>query len=490
MRFPLQRDGNLPLYRQIEEHLRQAIQSGALPPGTRLPAVRRLAIDLGVNRLTVETAYARLEADGFVAGRVGSGTYVQPPWPRPAVAPEPPPLWPLWQRRLPEEHRGDGLAAPAAPPEKALPSSFISFSGGRGDPTLFPVEEFRRVLQQMLRRDGSAALEYGDPRGYAPLRATIAHVLAGQGLTVGADDLLITAGSQQGLALTAQLLVRPGDVVLCESPTYAGALDLFRALRLRIVGVPMDEQGMQTAQLEPLLQQHHPRLIYTIPNFHNPTGICLSVARRRHLLELAERYNVPILEDDFVGDLRYEGHAIPALQAFDSAGRVIYVSTFSKMLMPGLRVGFLAARGPVLDCLAGLKRVSDLAASALNQRALEAYVTIGRYQAHLRRSVRLYRGRCHTMMQAAREFLPRSVRFTPPCGGLFLWLQWPGPITAADILPAARAEGVDFAPGVDFFPDRADGDHCMRLNFAMQPEARILEGLRRLSHAWGRCLTL
>jgi GntR family transcriptional regulator/MocR family aminotransferase len=224
----------------------------------------------------------------------------------------------------------------------------ISFASGISDTRQFPIDEFRKVLQTVMRRDQISALEYGERNGYAPLREGIAHILASQGLQAHPENILITAGSQQAIFLASQVLLKPGDIVLVEEPTYSVALDLFRALGFHTVGIPMDNQGMQVENLEKLLQQHHPRLIYTIPNFHNPTGTCLSSARRRELIVLAERYNIPILEDDFVGDLRYEGHAQPSLKALDPGGQVIYVSTFSKMLMPGLRVGFIVADGRFL----------------------------------------------------------------------------------------------------------------------------------------------
>jgi GntR family transcriptional regulator / MocR family aminotransferase len=354
MRIPLDHQTEVPLYRQIESYLRKAILAGSLAPETRLPASRKLAADLGVNRVTVESAYECLEADGLLTSRVGSGTYV--------LAPEtvivPPPnggdvTWPLWQQSLPKAPVDEKHRAAAHP-------DLISFAGGVSDARLYPAEEFRRVLQAVMRRDGISALDYGERSGYAPLRATIAHVLASQGLQARPESVLVTAGSQQAISLVAQMLLSAGDTIVVESPTYSGALDLFRALGFKAVGVPVDEQGMQVDLLERLLQQHHPRLIYTIPNFHNPTGTCLIGARRRQLIALADRYNVPILEDDFVGDLRYDGRTQPALKALDPGGRVIYVSTFSKMLMPGLRVGFLLADGPVYDSLVRFKRVNDL----------------------------------------------------------------------------------------------------------------------------------
>jgi GntR family transcriptional regulator/MocR family aminotransferase len=484
MRIPLDHHSTSPLYRQIEAHLRQGILSGKLPPDTRLPATRQLARDLGVSRITVENAYAELEADGLIAGRIGSGTYVLPPHhlqPLAKDAPDTP--WPLWQRDVQAKSRISTKITPDELLQASRHPNPISFASGVGAPQLFPADEFRKIIQAVLRRDGTSALEYGDNRGYAPLRSTIAHILASQGLQASPDNILVTGGSQQALALVSQLVLEPGDAILVESPTYGGALDLFHALNLRVVGIPTDERGMQVGRLEKLLQQHHPKLIYTIPNFHNPTGTCLGSQRRRQLIVLADRYNVPILEDDFVGDLRYEGRAQPALKALDPGGRVIYVSTFSKMLMPGLRVGFLAAEGPVYERLVSYKRANDLATSNLMQRALEAYVTVGRYQAHLRRSCRIYRQRRDAMLQAINRHLPAGMHVAPPQGGLFLWLRLPDDLSADELLPLACEKGVAFAPGSDFFLDSTGGEQYMRLNFAVHPPEVIEEGIKRLSRA-------
>jgi len=484
MRIPLDRQSDIPLYQQIKTHLQQGILSGSLAADTRLPASRQLARDLGVNRITVETAYSELEADGLIYSRIGSGTYVLHPTslpPHPIDGLEA--AWPLWQQNV---HLG---IAPSrnAESNEALKSDqhpqLISFAGGTSAPHMFPADDFRKVLQAVMRRDGMAALEYGESNGYAPLRSTIAHVLASQGLQARPENILITAGSQQALSLVSQLLLRPGDTLLVESPTYGGALELFRAVNFSVVGIPMDKQGMQVENLEKLLQQHHPKLIYTIPNFHNPTGTCLSSSRRRELIVLADRYNVPILEDDFVGDLRYDGRAQPSLKALDPGGRVIYANTFSKMLMPGLRVGFLLIEGPIYERLVNFKRVNDLATSALIQRALEAYVTVGRYQAHLHRSCQIFRKRRDAMIAAIHNYLPADVHFDAPQGGLFLWVRLPDKISSDDLLPVARKEGVDFVPGSKFFPDGIQGKDWMRLNFVLHSPDEIEEGIRRLGSA-------
>jgi GntR family transcriptional regulator / MocR family aminotransferase len=481
MRIPLDRQSAVPLYKQIEAYLREGILCGNLAADMRLPATRQLASDLGVNRITVETAFMGLEADGLIFSRVGSGAYVLPPTALPSTSrPNTQITWPPWQENSLPGLDNSRQSSPDEMLKVAGHPAPIDFSSGRGDSGLFPVDDFRKVTQSVMRRDGIAALEYGEFNGYAPLRRTIAHVLASQGLSVHPDNILITAGSQQALTLVAQLLLKPGDVVLVESPTYASILDLFRMLHVQVVGIPLDEHGMQVEKLEPLLQQFGPKLIYSIPNFQNPTGTCLGSQRRRQLISLADRYNIPILEDDFVGDLRYDGRAQPALKAFDPGGRVIYVSTFSKMLMPGLRVGFLVAEGPVYASLLHCKRVSDVATSNLMQRALEAYVTVGRYQAHLRHSCQLYRKRRDAMLQAIHRYLPTGVRFNPPQGGLFVWLELPDSISADQLLPLACQEGVAFAPGGQFFPDDSVHENYLRLNFVGHSPEKIEIGIKRL----------
>ncbi|HET9223681.1 MAG TPA: PLP-dependent aminotransferase family protein [Roseiflexaceae bacterium] len=491
MRIPLDRQCGTPLYQQIEAYLRQNILSGGLAPETRLPATRQLAEDLGISRITVKNAYAALESDGLIGTREGSGTYVLPSIDHPkghsGVAEV---AWPLWQLHarmddLDAEETDVASLTPRAPHPQP-----IAFTGV-GDPCQFPVADFYKAMQAVIRRDGTAALEYDDfDNGYAPLRQTITHVLASQGIQAHPDQVLVTSGSQQALALVCQILLRPGDAVVVERPTYNLALELFRSLQQNIVGVPIDEHGMQTEALEAVLQQQHPRLIYTIPNFQNPSGMCLSAPRRRQLVALADRYNVPILEDDFVGDPRYSGRALPAIKALDPGGRVIYVGSFSKMLMPGLRVGYLLADGPIFSRLVRQKRVTDLTTSTLMQRTLDLFVTVGRYQAHLRRSCRAYRWRRDAMLAAIQHYLPVDVQVKPPQGGLFIWLCLPAGLSSQRLLPLALEAGVEFAPGGRFFPNPADGARYLRLNFATQTPEAIEQGIQRLGQAVQRLMTI
>lgn len=484
VRIPLDRSSSLPLYQQIAGFLREQIRAGSLAPETRLPATRELARLLGTSRVTVANAYADLESEGLLISRMGSGTYV-------ALLPgglgrnsseRAEGDWPLWQQRLltstwlPAMRELDSLlsAVPRRNP--------ISFASGMGATDLFPVADFRKALAAVLREEDSETLGYGDRAGNPALCATIAHILGAQGIPARQEEVLITSGSQQALALVGRLLLRPGDRVLVESPTYSGAIDLFRSLDVNLQGIPMDEEGMRMDRLEDGMRSGQAKLLYTIPTFHNPTGLCLSANRRRQVLALAQRYNVPVLEDDFAGDLRYDGRALPALKALDPGGWVIYTGTFSKMLMPGLRVGFLVASGPIYNGLLALKRTTDIATSNLMQRALQAYITVGRYQTHLRRACRVYRARRDCLIEALEAYMPAGTRWQTPQGGLFVWVRLPGDLSATALYPLAADEGVVFAPGSLFFPAERDQPY-LRMNFTVYPADTIQEGVRRLAAA-------
>jgi GntR family transcriptional regulator/MocR family aminotransferase len=480
MRIPLNRESTLPLYKQIQGFLQDQIQSGGLAPKSRLPASRELATSLGVGRLTVINAYEELEAQGLIYGMRGNGMFVASPPEMPGEIPvDDAPTW--LERQLPppwvsSSQQLDELIASAARP------GLISFAEGGGDSSLFPLGDFRTALRLVLRDQGREALAYGESSGYKPLLATIAQILTAQGIPALPDQVLITSGSQQAVGLVMRLLVRPGDAVLAESPTHMGFIDLCRSLNASLIEVPVDEQGMRVDLVEALLRRHHPRLIYTVPNFQNPTGACLNSQRRRQLLALAESYQVPLVEDDFVGDLRYRGAAQPALKALDRGGAVIYVSTFSKMLIPSLRIGFLVTTRPVLSRLLALKHTSDVATSNLTQRVLEAYITVGRYQACLRRLRHSFGQRRNTMLAALSRYMPPGTRWTTPSGGLFIWLQLPGGLSADAFFPTAGKAGVIYAPGSFFFYDGCPRP-LLRLNFARQPPEIIEEGINRLGSA-------
>lgn len=483
MEIPLDRDNAVPLYQQIKQHIAHLIQEGALLPHTRLPATRKLAADLGVNRITVSNAYGELEAAGLAYARTGHGTFVStiPAGVRPTMQPQPG-RKPLWQqdlaaRPLPSTNRQWQSLL-----QRAHEPGIISFAGGIPDLETFPVDDFRKALLTVLKRDGQAAMGYDPIQGYQPLRDAIVSFLGEQGVAVPSDEVFIASGSQQALSLVAMALLKPGDTVIVESPTYSNAIQLFKWQAVRLLGVPTDEEGMQVEVLGHLLQHHHPRLIYTMPNFQNPTGTTMTGHRRRHLLALAERYGLPIIEDDYVGDLRFDGPREPSLRALDQSGNVIHVSTFSKTLMPGPRVGFVLTQGPLLTQLVALKRQTDLGTSGLIQRALEVYVGEGRWRAHTRRVSRVYRRRRDAMMAAMTQHFPPEAQWTTPRGGFFVWVRLPAWISITDLYLASIERQVAFAPGPLFFPGTPEYP-AFRLSFSDQTPERITTGIERLGQS-------
>ncbi len=487
MRLPIDRNNPKPLYRQIEHLLREKIESGALSPDTKLPSSRQLATQLGVSRTVVNNSYAELESWGLVYSRHGSGIFVAP-------APQIPKKdgsvstqdWPLWQKKLQPLDWHPCYQTNIRPADFDPDKDFISFSMKTTAEELSPTTDFLKALKETIQSEGPLALGEGqDAAGFVPLRITIAEILNSDGIPAQPENIVITSGSQQALNLIARLLLDPGDVVLVESPTYNLAIDLFRSLNVRLQGIPVDENGMQVDKVEDILRRVRPRLIFTVPTFHNPTGTCMITDRRKRLVALADSYDIPILEDDYIGNLRYEGQHEPALKSLAPAGRVIYVGTFSKVLMPAVRVGYIVAEGPIYHCLQACKHISDVGTSDLLQRALHRYLTIYRYQANLRRLFKAYSHYRDTMLEAIRHYLPTGMKWLTPKGGRYLWLQLPEYFSADELFQVALEEGVSFAPGSYFFPEKHFPSH-LRLNFAINPPELIEEGIKRLARAMER----
>lgn len=481
MHIPLDRQQDIPLYLQIEEALRRAILSGVFADGDKLPSTRSLAAELSVSRLTVDNAYAELAAKGLLQQRRGSGAYVchlspPPSHPHPRLHGE----FPL-DRFTTVTSRLDGYA------DIPLPPDTINFAAGIGSPKIFPLDEFRQILHSILCRHAEEAFSYGDYCGYYPLRDTLSRILSAQGIPTRPEQLLITNGSQHAISLISQSLLAPGDSVLVEEPTYAEALALFRLHKVNIIALPSDQQGMNLATLPALLARHQPKLIYCIPNFNNPTGRCMSEERRHQLVQIARTAGVPILEDDYVGDLRYSGKKLPSLRSLAATGEVIYVSTFSKMLLPSMRIGYLVADAPHYIQLARLKHVDSFTSSNLIQRALDAFVTVGRYDKQLRRACRLYRQHRDAMVDALQQTLPLGCQFEVPDGGLFIWLQLPANVPMTQLMPLAWQAGVTFAKGGGFYPQESQGEFTLRLNFAANSPELISQGIARLSAAIRQC---
>ena len=370
----------------------------------------------------------------------------------------------------------------------------ISFAGGLPGADVFPVERFREACQRVLTEHGARALQYSTTEGERPLREMIARHTSRYGIVVNADNVLITSGSQQALDLIGKVFLNAGDHVLVERPTYLGALQAWNAYQAEYLSVGIDEHGMRTPDLEPALRSG-PKFIYALPNFQNPTGVTLSLDRRHALIRLADQHGVPILEDDPYGQLRYEGDHLPSLAVLDAeyrglagsgySGNVLYLSTFSKTLAPGLRLGWMIGPPDVIQRLAQAKQGVDLHTGTFVQLVAYEVARSGFLDGHIRKLRSVYAGRRDAMLSAMSRAFPPGVSWTKPAGGLFVWATLPESLDAADFLREALEEKVAFVPGSSFFAD-GSGRNTLRLNFTNASRERIEEGIARLGHALER----
>lgn len=360
----------------------------------------------------------------------------------------------------------------------------LSLAGGLPAPELFPIAAIARAHATVLEREGAAALQYSVTEGYAPLREWLRARLAQKGVCAGLEQVLITSGAQQGIDLTAKVLLDKGDLVVVENPSYVAALQAFGGYEVELARVGSDGEGMRVDELEVLLARRRPKLIYVVPNFHNPTGATLSLERRLKLVALAARYGVPVLEDDPYGELHFRGEALPSLAALDEAGVVLQLSTFSKTLAPGLRLGWAVVPQPLARSFTIAKQATDLHSGTLAQRAAAELLTDGRFdfEAHLSVLRATYRERCGALLGALEQELPPGTSWTSPEGGLFVWVGLPPGCSADELLPAALARGVAFVPGSAFFSGEG-GEGFLRLNFSNRPSAMLVEAVRRLRSA-------
>ncbi|MDQ3034653.1 MAG: PLP-dependent aminotransferase family protein [Myxococcota bacterium] len=478
---------DVPLYQQLFDRIAERIRSGAFPAGFRLPPSRKLAIELGTHRNTVVRAYSELERSGFLSSTVGRGTFVraQPIAAVPSVAP------------AAASGREGAMPWGSLVSARARAEPFTRFhritrSAGRGElinltrmqpgPDLVPDELFRRCLEHVMRTVGPRALGYAPHEGVPRLRERIAADLVRQGVPARPDDVLVTSGSQQAIDVIARGLVDDGDVVLAQESTYTGAIQIFAAAGGRLCGVPSDAQGPDMAWLRNLGRA---KAIYLMPNHCNPTGACISAERRGEIVAWSRETGTPIVEDDYAADLELEDVAAPpAMRALD--GDVIYVGTFSKKLIPALRIGFLLCPPSLAPQLVALKHATDLGTSGLLQHALAEFLERGYLAAHLNRVRAEYRARRDALVTALRKELPRSVRFDVPARGTTLWLELPEDLEPEAVFEEARRRGVLVSPGTLHRVDRTTigARSGVRLVFCYEPTARLVEGAKRLGQAF------
>jgi DNA-binding transcriptional MocR family regulator len=481
--FKLDPSRSEALYQQLFDQIADRIRTGTFPAGYRLPPTRALADELGAHRNTVVRSYADLEAAGFVVSRVGRGTFVT------AVAQ----AKPVANAPKPKAQRGplpwSSLVAPHAMAEPlgrfdrlartVQRDDLVHFDHMHPSADLLPVELFQRCLDHAMRRVGARALGYGMREGLPQLRAVIADDLGRQGVPATAEDIVVTTGSQQSIDLVVRALVRPGDRFALDALTYPGATNVLVCAGAQIVPIPGDEEGPSVAAMERMGQGV--KGYYAIPHGHNPTGITMSLRRREALIEWSHQFGVPVIEDDYSADLSLEDEPPPpVLRALDR--EVIYIGSFSKKLIPALRIGFVVCPPALRPVLVSLKHTMDLGSSALMQYALTEFLERGYLRAHLARILPEYRARRDALESALATYLPDGLRLRRRSGTLHVWLPLPAGYNPEEVADEARRRGVGVAPSTLYAlePREQPG---LRLTFCAEPPDRLREGAKRLARA-------
>ncbi len=478
--IPIDRNSHVPIYIQIEQSVRALITQGTFHPGQRLPSTRELALRLGINRITVDHAYRRLEADGWISGRVGQGTFVSR-IPKtgtlalPKNGQDPDSISRLWTPLFVDPKQAP-LGLPSLAPRRGVKS--FSFVYAAPPPELFPAVDFRRCVDHVLKRRVNEASQLGSSDGLPSLKQYLVHWFAQNGMVVTEDNLTITTGCQQSMDLIRRVLIGLGDSLLLENPTYPGAVGALASAPSGRLELPLREDGPDLRALAQLAAHDGCKLLYLVPNFQNPTGQTLSLETRKAILAACNARGLPIIEDDVFGELRYEGPVPPSLKAL-CPHLVIYIGSFSKMLTPGLRLGWIVAPRPVTDQLQAVKQASDLHTSLLVQAAMDEFCRRGLLHRHLKRIRRIFRNRRDAMADALRAWLPSEAKWKVPQGGLSMWVTLPPEWNTEDLLTASQSRGVQFLPGSVFY-FRSTRFHSLRLSFASENETAIREGIRIL----------
>jgi 2-aminoadipate transaminase len=477
----LKRGGEHSLTSQIVAAFEGAIESGELVPGAKLPPTRELAETAGVNHLTAVRAYKRLRELGLVSSQVGRGTFVRDSAPAALPGPEDTDGT-EWQRHvLPaiSETHADRVMAEMYRHSQAR--GLIPLSVGYPSSELFPFEAMRSALAESMERHDARALQYTDIAGLPELVEQLVALSAERGAPEQPEDIVVTTGARQGLTLAARAVLRRGDLVACESPSFMGVIESVHSIGTQVLPVPVDEEGLDVDALEALVSRQEIRLLALQSRCHNPTGRDLSPARRARLLELARRHGFFIVEDGVYGDLRFEGEDPGTLRA-ESRGHVIYVDSFSKTVGGGLRAGWVAASGPVRDRILFEKRADDMHSATLTQFAVAAFLAGGEYPAHIERARAFYRERRDALMEAVERHLRDLASGSEPPGGGHLWLTLDLPLDESELMTEAVRNGVTFVPGAAMLPEASHLTH-MRLSYGFLDPDKLVEGTKRLARA-------
>lgn len=483
----LQPESHVPLYIQLRDQIRALVHGGDLHPGDRIPASRELATQLGVHRTTVANAYAELESEGLISGHVGRGTFIRSDGVARKISAVPHPTSVdgglRWESLFADE-RGEEILSRLM---QTAPRGSISFVMARPAAEFFPIGELRKCSNAVWRREGADILQFGPSDGYPPLKQALVTMLRAESYEAGDENLLITDGCQQALDLVCKAFLRAGDTVLLENPAYPGALAIFTGARARILGVPVKTEsgpglssGVDVSAIEAVLMQNRVKMMVLTPDFHNPTGTSLPVVERRRLLEIAARFQVPVVEDHIYARLSARGERLPSLKQLDRSNLVIQIDSFSKIAFPGMRVGWIVAPSNVIDRLRLVKQSTDLHTGHLAQAILAEYVRRGLLTRHLERTRKAYSGRLAALEQALTRHMPSGTKWTRPEGGMCVWVELPPGFDSNELSIHTRERGVLFSPGRYFYFQNPQ-PNTLRLGFAGVGEREIARGIATLA---------
>ncbi|UCF65026.1 MAG: PLP-dependent aminotransferase family protein [bacterium] len=478
----IEKQDSKPVFRQIIDQVIELIENKSLKEGDSLPSTRNLADTLGLDRSTVYRSYLELTALGYLESCPGSYTRVRK---RARVVTETSNSEPGildWSIHSNSESNQLYDFFLKFKPETAvrIPDDLINLSPLDLDHRIFPVDDFRRCLNQVLVNLGPKILRYGSYQGDQNLREDIARRLQIHGISISRDEVLVTNGAQNAIELVLKLLGKPGEYVAIESPTYANVIPLIRHHGMNLLEIPVNDQGMDLDQLEQMISKRPPILVYTIPNFQNPTGITTDQPHRERLLGICERYKIPLVEDGFEEEMKYFGKAVLPIKSMDRKKIVIYLGTFSKVLFPGIRVGWIAAEKECINRLTSIKRFVDLSSSSIIQAAVSAFIRGGYYDKHLKKMHRIFRKRMTTTLTALKIHLPPHVKWTKPDGGYTIWVSLPwASESEREFVDTFIKNGVLVSPGLYYFFS-SHSHRYFRISISSLNEDEITEGVRRL----------
>ncbi|MBB6215656.1 DNA-binding transcriptional MocR family regulator [Anaerosolibacter carboniphilus] len=462
------------MYIQIYKSIADLIRQGQIKSNVKLPPIRSLAEQLGVNNVTIVKAYDELEKEGYVHKKIGSGTYVKP-------------MDHHGGAREPFEDVGRGLEQMDRG-QIHIHSDMISFSSATPTPDLFPVEDFKNLLIEILDRDAGSVFGYQESQGYYPLRESLVSYLQQYGICTSVNHVQIITGAQQGIDVISKAFVEYGDAVIVEYPTYTGAIATFKSRGAKIIEIPILPDGMDMDKLEEKIQEYKPKLIYTMPNFQNPTGYSYNSQKKKQLLELAYKYNVLIVEDDYLSDLNFNGYDAATLKSMDMQDVTIYIKSFSKVFMPGLRLGFLVIPSKLHPQILAAKHASDISTSGLNQRAFDLYLRKGIWKHHIQFMQRIYEERFEIMVRCLNEYIiPLGVCCSMPQGGLNFWLCLPEGFSSNELYRKCEENNLLILPGSIFSSNQKESP-CFRLSIAAVYPDQIKLGIKKLSEILERMI--